>query len=76
MEKQMLSVSPFPPSPVCIRSNLHHSWPLPIQHLLGICETEEVKLHVDMCRWILPGLKRICIVFQNDLLMGDKGRWG
>lgn len=73
IEKQKLSFSPIPLSPVRIRPNLHHSGPLPVQHLQGIGQIEEVELHVDRCWWILPGIKRLCAILQNDFLWGTEG---
>lgn len=59
-------------SPVCIWPDLYHSRPVPVQHLHGIGHIEEVKLHVNRGRWILPGLECLCAILQNYFLEGTK----
>lgn len=69
LQKWNLSVA----SPICVRSQLHHSRPFPFEYLWGIGEIEEVKLHVYRRRRICPSLKRICSIFKDNLLWGAKG---
>lgn len=65
-----------PLSPVCVRADLHHSWPLSIQHLHGVGQVEEVKLHVDGSWRILPGVEGLRAILQHHLLWGEtKGQW-
>lgn len=76
-EMRVKGVSPSTPlSPVCVRTNLHHSRPFSIQHLQGVGQVEEVKLHVDGSWRILPGVEGLRAILQHHLLWGGtKGQW-
>lgn len=65
-----------PLSPVRVRADLHHSRPVSIQHLQGVGQVEEVKLHVDGSWRILPGVEGLRAILQHHLLRGGtKGQW-
>lgn len=63
-----------PLSPVGVGSDLQHGGPFSLQHLGGVGQVEEVKLHVDGSWRILPRLKRLGAIPQDHLLQGEGGR--
>lgn len=71
-----VSRPPTPLSPVRVRADLHHGRPLSVQHLQGVGQVEEVKLHVDGSWRILPGVEGLRAILQHHLLWGgSKGQW-
>lgn len=60
-----------PLSPVGVGTDLQHGGPVSFQHLGGVGQVEEVKLHVDGSWRILPGLKCLGASLQDHFLRGE-----